>query len=148
MVILSWIDLSHIRKMKTLGLSKFILYQSEDAQVQLSLRIKDGDIWLNQLEIAKLFRTTKQNISLHVRNILESGELCRNTVVREFLATQPEGKRLVRRHLTYYNLDLILAIGNRLSTLQGVRFRQWANIHLKEFLHKDFISDNKRYISM
>lgn len=145
-MILLWIDLNETGKMKTLRLNRSIFYQSADTQVKLDLWVRDGSIWLNQLEIAKLFRTTKQNISLHVKNILEKEELCRNTVVREFPAIQSEGKRLVRRHLTYYNLDLILAIGDRLSTLQGVWFRQWADTYLKEFLHENIISDNKRCI--
>ncbi|MCC6917006.1 RhuM family protein [Nitrosomonas sp.] len=134
--------------MKTLKINKSICYQSEDGQVQLDLRVKDGSIWLNQLEIAELFQTTKQNISLHIRNILESGVLCRDVAVREFLVIQPEGRRQVRRHLTYYNLDLILATGNRLRSLQGVRFRQWADIHLREFLYRNFAPDEERYIHM
>lgn len=134
--------------MKILKINKSVFYQSEDGQIQLCLRVKDGSIWLNQLEIAELFQTTKQNISLHIRNILEGGECCRDTAVREFLVVQSEGRRQVRRHLTYYNLDLILATGSRLRSLQGVRFRQWADIHLKEFLYRNFIPDEGHCIHM
>ena len=124
-------------------MNKSILYLSADGRTRLRLRVEGGNIWLNQLEIAELFKTTKQNVSLHIRNIFEDGELCRGAAIREFLTIQSEGRRQVRRNLIYYNLDLILAIGYRLRSSQGIQFRQWAGIHLREFLHRDFILNDE-----
>jgi len=124
--------------------SELILYISDDGQTRLHLRVETDTIWLSQLEIAELFQTTKQNVSLHAKNIFEDKELTVEATVKESLTVQNEGGRQVQRKLTYYNLDLILAIGYRVRSSRGVQFRQWASTHLKEFLRKGFVMDDER----
>lgn len=101
-------------------MSELILYRSEDGQTRLHLRVDEGSVWLSQLEIAELFQTTKQNVSLHAKNIFEDGELAEGGTVKESLTVQTEGQRQVKRKLIQYNLDLILAIGYRVRSSRGV----------------------------
>ncbi|MGO2579095.1 MAG: virulence RhuM family protein [Halomonas sp.] len=122
-------------------MSELILYTTDDGRTQLHLRVEGDSIWLSQLEIAELFQTTKQNISLHAKNIFEDGELRQNSVVKESLTTAADGKNYRTK---LYNLDLILAIGYRVRSSRGVQFRQWASTHLKEFLLKGFVIDDER----
>ncbi|MDA3889606.1 MAG: RhuM family protein [Allgaiera sp.] len=125
-------------------MSELVLYTSNDGRTRLDLRIDGQTVWLSQLEIAELFQTTKQNVSLHARNIFEDGELNPGATVKDYLTVQTEGKREVRRPIQYYNLDLILAIGYRVRSPRGVQFRQWASTHLKEYLVKGFVMDDER----
>ncbi len=125
-------------------MNELILYTSDDGQTRLHLRVETESIWLSQLEIAELFQTTKQNVSLHAKNIFADKELSLEATVKESLTVQNEGGRQVQRKLTYYNLDLILAIGYRVRSPRGVQFRQWASTHLKEFLRKGFVIDDER----
>nr|WP_284048061.1 virulence RhuM family protein [Marinobacter sp. ATCH36] len=118
-----------------------ILYTSEDGQTQLHLRAESGSVWLSQIEIAELFQTSKQNVSLHAKNIFSDGELKQDSVVKESLTTASDGKDYRTK---LYNLDLILAIGYRVRSPRGVQFRQWASAHLKEFLLKGFVMDDER----
>ncbi len=125
-------------------MSDLLLYTSEDGKTRLELRTDGTTIWLSQLEIAELFQTTKHNISLHTKNILREGELTPAATVKESLTVQTEGKREVKRTLTLYNLDLILAIGYRVRSPRGTQFRQWATAHLKEYIVKGFVMDDER----
>lgn len=125
-------------------MSELILYTTDDGRTQLHLRVEGDSIWLSQLEIAELFQTTKQNVSLHAKNIFEDNELDPEATVKDSLTVQSEGKRQVKRKISYYNLDLILAIGYRVRSSRGVQFRQWASTHLKEFLLKGFVMDDER----
>jgi hypothetical protein len=125
-------------------MSDLILYTSEDGRTRLSLRVDGETIWLTQLEIAELFETTKQNVSLHAQNIFEDGELRPEATVKESLTVQTEGNRQVKRSIITYNLDLILAIGYRVRSPRGVQFRQWATKHLTEYLVKGFVMDDER----
>jgi hypothetical protein len=122
-------------------MSDLILYTSADGQTRINLRAEADHIWLSQLEIAELFQTTKQNVSLHAKNIFEDGELEADSVVKESLTTAADGKNY-RTQL--YHLDLILAIGYRIRSPRGAQFRQWASRHLKEFLAKGFVMDDER----
>jgi hypothetical protein len=122
-------------------MSDLILYTSDDGKTRINLRVEADSIWLSQLEIAELFQTTKQNVSLHARNIFEDGELSAASVVKESLTTAADGKNY-RTQL--YHLDLILAIGYRIRSPRGTQFRQWATRHLKEFLVKGFVMDDER----
>lgn len=122
-------------------MSELILYTSDDGQTQLHLRAESGSVWLSQLEIADLFQTSKQNVSLHAKNIFADGELLQSSVVKESLTTASDGKKYRTK---LYNLDLILAIGYRVRSPRGVQFRQWASAHLKEFLLKGFVMDDER----
>lgn len=122
-------------------MSELILYTSDDGQTHLHLRVESETIWLSQLEIAELFQTTKQNVSLHAKNIFDDKELREDSVVKESLTTAADGKNYRTK---LYNLDLILAIGYRVRSPRGVQFRQWASTHLKEFLLKGFVMDDER----
>ncbi|MES2660369.1 MAG: virulence RhuM family protein [Verrucomicrobiota bacterium] len=125
-------------------MSELVLYTSEDGKTRLDLRIQGETIWLTQLEIAELFQTTKQNVSLHAKNIFGDGELTAGATVKESLTVQTEGNRTVQRPTLLYNLDLILAIGYRVRSLRGVQFRQWATTHLRDYLVKGFVMDDQR----
>lgn len=125
-------------------MNQFILYNSPDGQTRIHLRAEGDTLWLSQLEIAELFQTSKQNVSLHAKNIFEDAELSPLATVKESLTVQNEGGRQVKRQIVQYNLDLILAIGYRVRSPRGVQFRQWATTHLKEFLHKGFVMDDER----
>ena len=122
-------------------MSELVLYTSDDGRTRLDLRIEGRTAWLTQLEIAELFQTTKQNVSLHAKNIFKDRELAEDSVVKESLTTAADGKRYRTR---LYNLDLILAIGYRVRSPRGVQFRQWASNHLKEYLVKGFVMDDER----
>jgi len=124
--------------------SDLILYTSEDGKTRMQLRVEGQTIWLTQLEIAELFQTTKNNVSIHTKNIFEEGELTPGATVKESLTVQTEGNRQVERAITYYNLDLILAIGYRVRSARGTQFRQWATTHLREYLVKGFVMDDQR----
>jgi len=125
-------------------MSELILFTSEDGQTQMHLRVEGGTIWLTQLEVAELFQTTKNNVSIHTRNIFAEWELTPEATVKESLTVQNEGNRQVKRTIAYYNLDLILAIGYRVRSPRGTQFRQWATTHLREFLVKGFVMDDQR----
>ncbi len=125
-------------------MSELVLYTSEDGRTRLDLRVEGQTVWLTQLEIAELFQTTKQNVSLHAKNIFEDGEHSPEATVKDSLTVQTEGKREVQRTIQLYNLDLILAIGYRVRSPRGVQFRQWASAHLKEYLVKGFVMDDER----
>jgi len=102
---------------------------------------RDGNVWLNQNNLAELFDTSKQNVSLHIINILNEGELDVNSVVKYYLTTAHDGKNY---NVTFYSLDMILAIGFRVRSRRGTQFRQWANRNLKEYLIKGFVMDDAR----
>ena len=125
-------------------MQEMILYQTEDGQSQIQLRVEGETVWLSQLEIADLFNATKQNISLHLKNIFADEELSPEATVKESLTVQTEGKREVQRSLTLYNLDAILAVGYRVRSPRGVQFRRWASTTLKEYLLKGFVMDDER----
>ena len=123
---------------------ELILYTTEDGQTEIQLRAIDATVWLTQIEIAELFQTSKQNVSLHVKNIIDDGELLAEATVKDNLTVQTEGKRQVQRTLTLYNLDMILAIGYRVRSPRGVQFRRWASSALKEYLVKGFVMNDTR----
>ena len=125
-------------------MSDLILYTTEDGRSQIQLRAQGNTVWLTQLEMAELFNATKQNISLHLKNIFNDGELDEAATVKESLTVQIEGTRTVERSVTLYNLDAILAVGYRVRSPRGVQFRRWASTALKEYLLKGFVMDDER----
>lgn len=125
-------------------MTDLILYTTEDGRSQIKLRAQEQTVWLTQLEMAELFDATKQNISLHLKNIFEDGELDAAATVKESLTVQIEGSRQVQRPVTLYNLDAILAVGYRVRSPRGVQFRRWASTILKEYLTKGFVMDDER----
>jgi len=119
---------------------ELILYTAEDGSAAIQLRAEGGTVWLTQLEMATLFDTSKQNISLHIKNILSEGELS-PAVVKEYLTTASDGKNYKTKT---YSLDMILAVGYRVRSPRGTQFRQWATTHLREYLVKGFVLDDAR----
>jgi hypothetical protein len=115
--------------------SQILLYQSDDGQLKIQVRLENETVWLTQADMVELFQTTKQNISLHIKNIFEEGELEENSVVKEYLTTAPDGKNYRTKH---YNLDVIISVGYRVKSLRGTQFRIWATERLREYLIKGF----------
>ena len=122
-------------------MNNLILYTTEDGKSQIKLRSDLNTVWLTQLEMAELFDATKQNISLHLKNIFDDLELIQDAVVKESLTTAADGKKYQTQ---LYNLDAILAVGYRVRSPRGVQFRRWASTVLKEFLTKGFVMDDER----
>lgn len=122
-------------------MTDLILYTTKDGRSQIKLRAENQTIWLTQLEMAELFDATKQNISLHLKNLFEDGELDEGSVVKESLTTAADGKAYLTK---LYNLDAILAVGYRVRSPRGVQFRRWASTVLKGYLIKGFVMDDER----
>lgn len=118
-----------------------IIYNTQDGKTSVSLLTKDGTVWMNQSQLAELFATSKQNISLHVINILAENELDKDSVIKDYLTTAADGKKY---SVTFYALEMILAIGFRVRSKRGTQFRQWANRNLKEYMVKGFVMDDER----
>lgn len=118
-----------------------IIYNAADGRASVSLYAKDGMIWMNQNQLAELFDTSKQNIGQHIDNILKEKELDENSVVKNFFTTASDGKAY---NVTFYALDMILAIGFRVRSKRGTQFRIWANRNLKEYMVKGFVMDDER----
>ena len=115
--------------------NKILIYTSDDGQVKIEVRLEDENVWLTQNAMAELFNTTKQNISLHIKNIFEENELNENSVVKENLTTASDGKNYKTK---FYNLDLIISVGYRVKSIRGTQFRIWANKLIKEYLIKGY----------
>ncbi|MFZ4084436.1 MAG: virulence RhuM family protein [Vampirovibrionia bacterium] len=115
-----------------------IIYQTQDGKTKIDVKIENETIWLSQSLMAELFQTTKQNVSLHIKNIFEEGELDEISTVKDYLTVQNEGCREVSRKVAYYSLDVIISVGYRVKSLRGTQFRIWANQILKEYLIKGF----------
>ena len=122
--------------------NKFIMYTTDDGQVDIEVRLEDENVWLTQNSMAELFDTTKQNISLHIKNIFEEKELEENSVVKECLTTAKDGKNYKTK---FYNLDLIISVGYRVKSVRGTQFRIWANKLIKEYLIKGYNLNVKRF---
>ncbi|MDE5791165.1 MAG: virulence RhuM family protein [Muribaculaceae bacterium] len=118
-----------------------IIYNTPDGRSSVALYAKDGNVWLNQSQIAELFATSKQTISHHINNILSEKELDKNSVVKYYLTTASDGKEY---NVEYYSLQMIIAIGYRVRGVRGTQFRRWATEHLSEYLIKGFTMDDER----
>lgn len=123
---------------------EFILYQAEDGQTKIECRFEHETLWLTQAQMAELFQTTPQNITLHLKAIFSEGELEEAATCKDYLQVRQEGDRQVRRQVRHYSLDAILAVGYRVRSHRGTRFRQWATARLKEYLVKGFALDDER----
>lgn len=121
--------------------SLFLIYQTEDGKTRLEVLLENETVWLSQKLMADLFQTTKQNISLHLKNIFDEQELVEKSVVKDFLTTAADGKKYTTKH---YNLDCIISVGYRVQSLTATRFRQWATARLHEYIVKGFILDDER----
>ncbi len=118
--------------------NQIIIYQTEDGQTQVDVRLENETVWLTQAQMVELFQTTKQNVSLHVGNVFKEGELEQKSTVKEYLTVQKEGERKVSRKVKYYNLDVIISVGYRVKSKRGTAFRIWANNVLKQYLIKGY----------
>lgn len=118
-----------------------IIYSTNDGKTSVALYATDGSVWMNQSQLAELFATSIPNISIHISNILKDNELEANSVIKEYLTTAADGKQY---NVTFYSLDMILAIGFRVRSKRGVQFRQWANRNLREYMVKGFVMDDER----
>lgn len=118
-----------------------IIYNTPDGKASVSLYAKDGMVWMNQNQIAELFSTSVPNISMHISNILKEGELKENSVIKDYLTTAADGKKY---KVTFYSLEMILAIGFRVRSIRGTQFRIWANRNLREYMVKGFAMDDER----
>lgn len=124
--------------------NNFILYQTPSGEVSLSVLLKDETIWLTQKMMAELFQTTPQNITIHLKNIFEEGELQEDATCKDFLQVQQEGNRTVNRKSKFYNLDAVISVGYRVNSTKATQFRIWATKALKEFIIKGFVLDDNR----
>ena len=118
-----------------------IIYRTDDGKASVVLMSADGMVWISQLQMAKLFATSKQTISYHITNILKENELAKNSVVKDILTTATDGKPYRVEH---YSLDMVLAVGYRIKGVRGTQFRQWATRNLSEYLVKGFVIDTER----
>lgn len=126
---------------------EFLLYQTEDAQTRIQVRLSEGGLWLTQQQLADLYQGTPQNITQHIRAIYSDGELQEAATCKPFLQVRQESGRQVSRSLKHYNLEMVLAIGYRVRSLRGVQFRRWATETLKDYLVKGFVLDDERFKS-
>ena len=124
--------------------NNIIIYQLEDGKTKIDVKLEDETVWLSQQQMADLYDTTKQNISLHIKNIFDEEELIENSTVKEFLTVQKEGNRKVERKVKYYNLDMIISLGYRIKSKVATNFRRWATERLKEYMIKGFTMDDER----
>ncbi|MDR0981664.1 MAG: virulence RhuM family protein [Culturomica sp.] len=120
---------------------KIIIYNTDDGKNSVKLFAKDGTVWLNQQLMAELFDTSVPNISMHISNVLDDNELNVNSVIKNYLTTAADGKQY---NVTFYSLDMIIAVAFRVRSKRGVQFRRWANTVLKEYMQKGFVMDDER----
>ncbi len=123
---------------------EIVLYVGDDGKPRIEVKFQGETAWLTQAQLAELFDTTKQNISLHIKNILEEGELTRNRTVKEFLTVRNEGSRQISRTVEHYNLDMIISLGYRVKSKVATQFRIWATERLREYIVKGFTMDDER----
>ena len=124
--------------------AEFLIFEQQKKERGIEVRFEDGDLWLTQKAMAKLYDCSSDNIGLHLKNIYNELELDRNVTNEEFSVVQKEGNREVKRNIKYYNLDAIISVGYRVSTDRAIQFRRWATNVLKEFSKKGYIIDKKR----
>jgi hypothetical protein len=121
-----------------------LIYQTEDGRIKIEARLEGETLWLTQQQMADLFQTSQQNISLHLSNVFEEGELLEAATHKEFLSVRTEGARRVSRQVAHYNLDMVLSVGYRVKSAVATRFRIWATQTLRDYLVKGFVLDDER----
>jgi hypothetical protein len=124
--------------------SEFLLYQTEDGQTRIDVRLQDDTVWMTQAAMAELYQTTPQNVTLHLKAIYTEGELEEPATCKEYLQVQREGARTVSRGRKFYSLPAIIAVGYRVKSSRGTQFRRWATERLNEYLVKGFMMDDER----
>ena len=118
-----------------------IIYNTLDGKVSVTMMARDGNVWMNQKQMAQLFATSIPNVNIHISNILKENEIDKESVIKDYLITATDGKHY---NVTFYSLDMVLAVGFRVKGKRGTQFRIWANQHLKEFIVKGFVLDDER----
>ena len=124
--------------------SQIIIYQTENGRTKIDVKLENETVWLTQKLMAELFQTTPQNITIHLKNIFEEGELQENATCKDFLQVRQEGNRIVERTQKFYNLDAIISVGYRIKSHIATKFRIWATRHIKEYIVKGFVIDDER----
>lgn len=124
--------------------SQLIIYQSEDGQTKIDVRLQDETVWLTQKMMAELFQTTVSNINIHLKNVYEEGELDETSTIKDFLIVRTEGTRKVQRKVDFYNLDAVISVGYRIQSHVATQFRRWATQHIREYIVKGFVLDDER----
>ena len=132
------------KKLPEKSKGQMLIYQTEKGQTKLEVRLEEETVWLTQKDMAELYQTTKQNISLHIQNIYNEGELNSESTVKESLTVQKEGSRTVKKPQDFYNLDMIISVGYRIKSHVATRFRKWATERLREYIIKGFLLDDER----
>ncbi len=123
--------------------NQIVIYQTEDGQTQIEVRLENETVWLTQAQMAELFQTDRTSIVRHINNIYKVEELDREATCAKIAQVQTEGKRRVSRNIPYFNLDMIISVGYRVNSKRGVKFRQWANRILKDYLIKGYVVNEK-----
>jgi hypothetical protein len=123
---------------------QFLVYAAEDGRIKIDVRLADETVWLTQAQMAELFQTSVPNISIHIKNVFDEGELISQATLKKFLTVRREGSREVQRSLDHYNLDMIISVGYRVKSQVATRFRIWATQRLKEYIIKGFTLDDER----
>ena len=124
--------------------AEFLIFENQKHENGIEVRFEDGDLWLTQKLLGDLFNTTRNNITMHIKDIYNSNELDEKSTSKDFLLVQNEGNREVSRKVKYYNLDAIISVGYRVNSDRAIQFRRWATNVLKEFAKKGYIIDKKR----
>ena len=133
------IDFKEMNKDNDQG--EIVIYQTDDGDTKIDVRFVDETVWLTQAQLCELYQTSKSNVSEHIKNIFEDGELEENSVVRKFRTTASDGKNY---SVSYYNLDMIISLGYRIKSITATQFRRWATERLKEYMIKGFTMDDER----
>jgi len=124
--------------------NKIIIYNTEDGQTKIEVRVENETVWLSQKQMAELFDCTVENIIFHLQNVFESGELIEKTTTKESLVVQKEGSRDVSRSVKIYNLDAVISVGYKINSFRGTQFRIWATQKLRDYIIKGFTMDDER----
>ena len=124
--------------------SSIIIYQSEDGNTRIEVKLENETVWLTQQQLCDLYQTSRTNIVEHIQHIYEDGELEESATCRKFRQVRQEGSRMVERELPYYNLDMIISLGYRVRSRVATHFRKWATERLKEYIIKGFAMDDER----
>ena len=124
--------------------NKIIIYQDDNETTHVSVRFADEDLWLTQNQLADIYCTTQENVSMHIKNIYSDKELDENRTHKKFLLVRKEGNRQVKRNIDHYNLDMVIALGYRVQSQVATRFRRWATLRLHEYIQKGYAMDDER----
>jgi hypothetical protein len=134
-------------KTKIMSTSEILIYQNQDGNIKIDVRLEEETVWLTQEQMATLFGKGRSTITEHISNVFEEGELEQNSTCRKFRQVRMEGSREIARDIDHYNLDVIISVGYRVKSPQGTQFRIWATQRLKEYIIKGFALNDERFKS-